>query len=30
MIHKEQIFMELKAKLGAAPILRRPIKGRPF
>jgi hypothetical protein len=27
---QEQAFVELKAKLVAAPILRRPIRGRPF
>jgi hypothetical protein len=27
---QEQAFVELKAKLVAASILRRPIKGRPF
>jgi len=27
---QERAFVELKARLVAAPILRRPIKGRPF
>jgi hypothetical protein len=27
---QEQAFVELKARLVAIPILRRPIKGRPF
>ncbi len=27
---QEQAFVELKAKLVAVPILRRPIRGRPF
>jgi hypothetical protein len=27
---QERAFVELKAKLVTAPILRRPIKGRPF
>jgi hypothetical protein len=27
---QEQTFVELKAKLVAAPILRKPIRGRPF
>jgi hypothetical protein len=27
---QEQAFVELKARLVAVPILRRPIRGRPF
>jgi hypothetical protein len=27
---QEQAFVELKVRLVAAPILRRPMKGRPF
>jgi len=27
---QERAFVELKARLVAAPILRRPIRGRPF